>query len=170
MSSTYSVTESFTITHAKYLASKVAADLYHCFRFYGQPSEDWIRRYEEELAVMLAGKYVQSYEFGFKLNEKRVLTWQYNVNSSGDLVGGKDDRSGGIYSRATISGASDYNIMSCTQAWWNLTEAEREAVSAKHAIRRSNGSLPGDGTGYWQTDRTYSSSGVAIERRTFRPQ
>lgn len=169
MSSSYSATESFTITHARHLASRVAGDLYQCHRFYGRPAEDEVQKYEQELVVMLVGKYVEAYEFGFKLNEKRVLCWQYSVNSVGDLVGGKDDRSGGIYSRATIAGATYYNFMSYTQAWFNLSESDRNEVRALHSIERTTGTLPGDGTGYWVADRTYSRSGVAIERRTFRP-
>lgn len=143
--------------------------MYQCHRFYGKPDEDMIPRYEAELAVMLLGKYVSTYEFGFKVNEQRVLAWQYNVNAYGDLAGGRDDRSGGISPRATIASATPFNFMSYSQAWWDLTEAGRDAVRAKHSIVRSTGTLPGDGTGYWVTDRTYSSSGIAVERRTFRP-
>jgi hypothetical protein len=118
---------------------------------------------------MLVGKYVKEYEFGFKRNGLRVLCWQYKVNSSGDLVGGKDDRSGGIYSRAEVADATFYNSMSYTDAWFNLSEPDKDEVRAQHSIERTTGTLPGDGTGYWVTDRTYSSSGVAFERKTFRP-
>jgi hypothetical protein len=169
MTSSYSISETFTLTHAKHLASKVVSDLYQCRNFYGEPSEAQISKYQDELIVMLAGGYVREYEFGFKKNDLRIVSWQYRVNASGDLVGGADDRSGGIYARADTSGATHFNFMSYSQAWFDLTSGEQNNVKAKHPVSRGTGHLPSDGTGYWQTDRTYSSAGVAIERKTFRP-
>ncbi len=169
MTSSYSISETFTLTHAKHLASKVASDMYQCHKFYGQPSEAQISKYQDELIVMLAGGYVDEYEFGFKKNDQRIVSWQYRVNASGDLVGGNDDRSGGIYARADIGGAVYFNFMSYSRAWFDLTSADKSSVKAKHPISRGTGKLPSDGSGYWHVDRTYSSAGVAIERKTFRP-
>ncbi|EAR25266.1 hypothetical protein A20C1_01721 [marine actinobacterium PHSC20C1] len=169
MTGSYSVSQTFTLTHAKHLASKVVSDLYQCRNFYGEPSEAQIARYQEELIVMLAGGYVKEYEFGFKKRDQRIVSWQYRVNASGDLVGGADDRSGGIYARADISGATHFNFMSYSQAWFDLSSDETDTVKSKHPVDRNTGDLPSDGNGYWHTDRTYSSAGVAIERKTFRP-
>ena len=49
--STYSYTQSttFTVTHAKHLASKIAADLNACSRLYNQPSLATVDDYTEEL-------------------------------------------------------------------------------------------------------------------------
>ncbi|WP_375406800.1 hypothetical protein [uncultured Amnibacterium sp.] len=169
MTGSYSVSQTFTLTHAKHLASKVVSDLYQCCKFYGEPSESQIEKYQEELIVMLAGGYVKEYEFGFKKSGNRILSWQYRVSPSGDLVGGADNRSGGIYARADVSGATHFNFMSYSQAWFDLNAAGKGAVNAKHPIERSVGELPNDGNGYWATDRTYGSGGIAIERKTFRP-
>ena len=43
MTGTFTRSNSFTITHARYLASKIAADMHLCAVFYGQPSEAAIR-------------------------------------------------------------------------------------------------------------------------------
>ncbi|MDF9278432.1 hypothetical protein P4U43_11595 [Arthrobacter sp. EH-1B-1] len=169
MTSSYSISETFTLTHAKHLASKVVSDLYQCHNFYGEPSEMQIAKYQDELIVMLAGGYVNEYEFGFKKNDQRIVSWQYRVNGSGDLVGGIDNRSGGLYARADTSGATVFNFMSYSQAWFSLSSSEQINVKSKHPVDRSAGDLPSDGLGYWHTDRTYSSAGVAIERKTFRP-
>lgn len=169
MTGSYSVSGTFSLTHAKYLASKVVSDLYQCRNFYGEPSEAQISDYQDELIVMLAGGYLKEYEFGFKKNDQRIVSWQYRVNASGDLVGGNDDRSGGIYARADIRGATHFNFMSYSQAWFDLSSNEQSNVKSKHPIDRGTGYLPSDGAGYWHTDRTYSSAGVAIERKTFRP-
>lgn len=168
MTSSYSTSESFTLTHAKYLASKVVSDLYQCSRLYGQPSKAAVSNYEGELVVMLSAGYVEDYEFGFKKSDERIVSWRYSVSSGGDLVGG-DDRSGGLYARASVVGATYFNFMSYSGAWFALTEAQRTAVKSKHSVNRTTGSLPSDGAGTWQIDRSYSSAGVAIERKTFRP-
>ena len=169
--STITATQTFTRTHAKYLASKVVTDLYQCARLYGKPPTDDIADYEAELVELLVGGYVAEYEFGFKKNGKRVVTWQYRVNASGDLVGGGvDDRAGGVYARARAADATYFNFLSYSQKWWNLTPGERKAIKDRLPIRRSSGALPADGNGHWVSDRTYSNGGVAVPRRTFRPR
>ncbi len=90
MTTTYSTTDSFTLTNAKKLAAKVVADMHQCRRFYGGPSEASIAAYNDELVVMLAGQYVTSYEFGYQTSdEKRVVSWLYHVSVAGDLEGGR---------------------------------------------------------------------------------
>lgn len=169
--STITATQTFTRTHAKYLASKVVADLYQCARLYGKPRTDEIADYEEELVVLLVGGYVAEYEFGFKRKGKRVVTWQYRVNAHGDLVGGgADDRAGGVYARAKLDDAVYFNFLSYSDKWWNLTPAARRAIKDRLPIQRSSGTLPADGDGHWVSDRTYSNGGVAVSRRTFRPR
>ena len=63
---TTSTTASFTMTHAKYLSSKVAADLKRMQRFYGSPSDAWIADYEAELASLLKHGYLASVTYGYK--------------------------------------------------------------------------------------------------------
>ncbi|WP_425005587.1 hypothetical protein [Mycolicibacterium sp. S3B2] len=169
MTGSYSVSQTFSLTHAKHLASKVVSDLYQCRNFYDAPSEADVAEYHEELIVMLSGGYIQAYEFGFEKNDQRIVSWQYQVNASGDLIGGVDDRSGGIFATADTTGATYFNFMSYSQAWFDLSSSDRGTVKSKHQVDRTSGYLPSDGSGYWHTDRTYSSAGVAIERRTFRP-
>lgn len=169
MSTSYTVSESFTVTHAKHLASKVISDMYQCQRFYRAPSAEQLEEYHGELIAMLAGGYIDEYEFGFKRNDQRIVSWQYRAGSNGDLSGGSDDRSGGVYARADITGAGYFNFMSYTSAWHALTPAQQDLVRAKHSIRRVHGTQPEDGSGVWATDRTYSNGGVAVTRRSFRP-
>ena len=47
MTSSYSTSDTFTRTHAVYLASKVAADLKQMQLFYGKPSDGNIEAYIE---------------------------------------------------------------------------------------------------------------------------
>jgi hypothetical protein len=75
---TYSYTttlaETFTRTIARYVASKVVADLRRMHSYYGQPSLGLIEDYYEELTELLAGDYVQSVEYGFKRGDRRVVS------------------------------------------------------------------------------------------------
>ena len=166
---TTSASQSFTRTHAKYLASKVVADLYQCSRLYGCPSNHDIPDYETELVVLLVHGYVSTYEFGFKKDGQRIVSWRYTVNSAGDLVGGSDHRPGGVYARADIASASYYNHMSYTGSWDTLTTEAQVKVKASLPFSRTNGSLPADGNGYWVADRNYSNGGTSVARETFRP-
>lgn len=168
--STLSATQTFTRTHAKHLASKVVTDLYQCARLYGSPATDDIDDYEEELVELLVGGHVSNYEFGFKKNGKRVVSWQYTVNAAGDLVGGSaDDGAGGVYARAKVADATYFNFLSYSQEWWNLTQAQKNTIKAKLPVHRSPGTLPSDGNGYWVSDRTYTNGGTSVSRKTFRP-
>ena len=66
MSNTFTTTETFTVTHARHLASKVATDLKRIQRFYGEPSDKWINDYEDELVTLLKGGYVETVTYGFQ--------------------------------------------------------------------------------------------------------
>jgi hypothetical protein len=165
----YSQTQTFTRTEARYLASKVVADLHQCARLYGQPSITSIPDYETELVERLVKGYVSLYEFGFRKDGKRVVSWQYEVRE-GDLVGGStDDRPGGVYARADVSGAFYYNHMTYTSNWTALSDDEKAAFLETLPFTRGYGRLPDDGSGYWVTDKSYTRGGVEVTRRTFRP-
>ena len=123
VSYSYTTTDSFTLSNAKKLAAKVTADMHQCHRLYGDPTEADLAAYNEELVVMLAGEYVTSYEFGYQKGESRIVSWYYTVTAAGDLEGG---RSGGLYAKADISGASWFNFMTTNHSWAGLTEAGRQ--------------------------------------------
>lgn len=168
MNYSISSTQTFSATNAKHLASRVASDLYQCSRLHGMPSESHIADLQEELAVMLTGGYVAKYEFGFERDGRRVLTWLYTVDSSGNFIGGNDDRSGGIHAQTDVSDADYFNFMTYSSKWTALESDRRARVSSQHSINRGTGIPPADGTaGRWHIDRTYTSGGVRIDRRSF---
>jgi hypothetical protein len=163
----YSTNDTFTIAHARKLAGKVSADMDQCRLFYGEPSTSNIEAYRDELIVMLAGRFVDRYEFGYKTaDDRRVVSWRYRVTSSGDLEGG---RSGGLHASADIANAVMFNYLWTNTAWWELTEAARDRVRADHEVRRSAGDPPSDGSGHWVQDRSYGAGGVVLQREEFRP-
>jgi HORMA domain-containing protein len=163
---TTSTSETFTITHARHLVSKIAADLRLSSNYYGTPTESMILDYIEELVVLLKDGYVSTYEFGFKTNDTRIVSCKYEVFNDGSIT--TDDRAGKIYSCADISGASFYSFLDYSSAWFALTPEKRGEIEASYKIQRTTGNAPGDGNGYWTNDKTYSSGGTALRRGTFR--
>ncbi len=73
-SHTKTSTSSFTITHARYLSSKVAADMHLCALYYGKPSEDKIRDYAEEVAQYLNEGYLSELSL-FTASRVHKLRW-----------------------------------------------------------------------------------------------
>jgi hypothetical protein len=167
MTSTFTTTATFTRTHAKHLAAKVVSDLYQCSLLYDSPGASSLTDYEAELVELLAGEYVADYEFGFKKDGQRILSWRYTIGPDGGLHG--DSNAGSLYARADISGATYYNFLTFSAKWSGLAAATREAVNEALPFRRGDGSLPGDGAGYWQTDHGYTAGGTLVARKTFRP-
>jgi hypothetical protein len=167
MSYSYTTTDTFTKSHARRLAAKVAADMHQCQLRYGHPTDSDIENYQQELAVLLLGGYVKSYEFGYKTTEgRRVLSWFYTPGPAGDLEGG---RSGGLYMLADVSNAKSFNFLSYSSEWDALSTEEQDKIEASHPINRTTGSAPEDGDGYWDSSRLYVSGDVAVTRKEFRP-
>jgi hypothetical protein len=162
----FTTTTTFTRTNARYLASKIAADLRQLRGFYRRPSEETIEDLYEELTEMLSGGYVATFEAGFRKNDRRVVTVSYTVTARGSS---DDERAGGIYARADVSGASWFTFMSYSLPWWQLTDNQRQRIRDSVPIDRTPGSEPTDGDGYWEAGRSYESGGTSASRRGFRP-
>lgn len=164
---TRTASESFTLTHAKYLASKVTADMLRCQQNYGRPVQSHINDYGTELALLLRDGYVEIYEFGFSQDDQRLLSWRYEVDGTG--INSTDDRPGRIVSGVDITNATWFNQLTFSSAWIALHQTERDRIRSVLPIQRVTKDGPKDGRGYWTNDLNYSASGVSLGRRTFRP-
>jgi len=164
MTTTYTTTSTFTRTHARYLASKIAADLFQMKLFYGRPNDKQIETYVEEVVVLLLGGHLESVSYGFKRGEKWVVALNYSVRTGGILM--NDDRSGRIVSGIDISGASWYSFLRYSQAFLRLAREEQEKVEALLPFKRSEGEEP-KVVGAWVSDKSYASGGVSLQRGTF---
>ncbi len=164
---TRTASESFTLTHAKYLASKVTADMVRCQQNYGRPGQSDINNYGTELALLLRDGYVAAYEFGFAQDDQRILSWRYVVDGSG--LCSTDDRPGRIVSGVAVASASYFNQLTFSGTWYALPQAERDRICTGLPIQRVTKEGPKDGRGYWASDLNYSASGISLGRSTFRP-
>lgn len=169
MSYSYSYTESstFTVTHARYMATKVATDLKRMQRFYGHPSDTRITQFEAEATELMKAGYLGALTFGFQRNGNWIEpTLRYTAR---DLAGASasDDDPGRIRPGADVSGAVFKSYLTHSAAWNQLTLAQQEAFEATLPFSRNGTPEPGI-TGYLATDRTYSSGGRALDRATVR--
>lgn len=169
MSSSFTVSDStsFTVTHARHMAAKVATDLKRMQRFYRAPSDRDIDRYEEEVVELLRRGFLSSVSYGFRRDGRWVEPMlQYTAR---DLLGGTaaDDSPGKIRPGKDTTGASFYSFLTYSSAWFALSDDERAAVKAVLPFSRTGASEPGF-NGYLEQDRTYSRGGRALDRRSLR--
>lgn len=158
------ITHTQTATHARHIASKVAADLKRIQRIYqvGRPTDSEIDDYQEEIALLLDKGYLDTVTYGFKRGERWVFALRYRA-MGGSLHGGSDDP-GGIGHRADVSGASFYSFLSYSRSWSNLSLAERESFKAKLPLRRVGRDEPGIENGHWIESRKYLSGELGVQR------
>jgi hypothetical protein len=167
--SSFTITETttFTLTHAKYMAAKVATDLKRMQRFYGYPSDSSIADYEAEVTELLKGGYLGTLTLGFKRNGQWIEpTLRYTAR---DLAGSaaNDDDPGRIKPGANITGASFHNFVTYSPAWNTLSAQEQDAFKRRMPFYRTGASEPGL-NGYLVDDLTYSSGGRALNRASLR--
>jgi len=169
MSSSFTTSEStsFTVTHARKLAAKVATDLRRMQRFYGQPSLSDIVDYEEEATQLLKAGYLKEVSYGFKKDGDWIEpTVKYTARTLGSLSANDDDP-GRVRPGKDISGASFHSFLSYTAAWYKLDKSERDAFKSNLPHQRTSGTEPSV-NGYFHGDKTYSSGGRALDRSSVR--
>jgi hypothetical protein len=167
MSTSYSITEtaSFTITHARYIASKVATDLKRFQRFYGAPSDERIDQYEIELALLLKHDAVETVVYGFQRGGKWTeASVSYRALPGGNLSA--DDDPGKIRPWLDVEGATFSSFL--TYQSGALGPGELEAIESECGFQRSNGSVPPLEAGYWADDLNYVAEGRGLGRAVVR--
>ena len=164
---TVSYSRTFTVTHARHLAAKVATDLKRMQRFYGRPSDRRINDYEAEVIELLKAGYLATVKYGFQRSGCWVPpTLLYTAH---DLAAGAatDQDPGRVSPGADVRGAHFYSYLTYSQAWWQASPSEREAVEKRLPFRRESADEPGL-NGQFVADRYYSSGGRALNRSSLR--
>lgn len=166
MTTTYtrSSTSSFTITHARYLASKLAADLRQMQLFYGKPSDSQIDSYITEVVILLLAGCLASVSYGFKRDRQWVLVLKYDARSGGILL--PDDRAGRVMPGKNVYGASWYSFLTYSSKFDYLSQEERKRLESQLPFRRSGGVEP-TVSGAWISDKSYSSGTVSLQRNFY---
>lgn len=167
--SSFTISDSitFTVTHARHLASKVSADLKRMQRFYGEPSDFSIAQYEEELIELLKAGYLGTLTVGYKKNGTWIEpTLRYTARELGDMQSAEDDP-GKIRPGANITGATFYSYLTYSSKWDGLSWEAKDAFKKRMPYYRGGAGEPGV-SGYLESDRTYSSGGRALNRSSVR--
>lgn len=167
MSTSFTRSTTFNRSHARGVATKMAADLHRMQRLYGWPTETTIANLVEEVTELLASDLLESVEVGFERSGQRVVSLRYTARRDGTLSG--DDNAGGLPRGVDISGCDRINYMRFNSSWHALSAVEQAAVEAKLPYVRTEEPEPVDGSGYWHQDRVYSTNGSGTVRTTFRP-
>lgn len=162
---TFTTTTTFTRTHAREIASRVATDLRLMHRYYdGRPSLEAIDDYETEFVELLVAGYLYRSEYGFKRNGSRIVSVRYTVRPGSE----EPDRAGSVPATTDVSGAAFFSFLEYSSAFENLSSEEKKVVKGTLPFQRTFGSAPGNGSGYWSTDKTYGAGGVVASRETFK--
>jgi hypothetical protein len=168
-SSSFSISEStsFTITHARHMAAKVATDLKRMQRLYGSPNDVDIANYETEVVELLKAGYLGTVTYGFKRDDKWITpTLRYTAS---DLAGmaANDDDPGRVPAGADISNAKFYSYLTYSAKWDQLSSDRRTVFKQSLPYFRSGAAEPGV-NGYFSSDRVYSAGGQSLNRGSVR--
>lgn len=167
--SSYTVTETttFTVTHARHMAAKVAADLKRMQRLYGKPDDPDIANYEAEVVELLKAGYLGTVSYGYRRDGNFIEpTLRYTAR---DLAGSaaNDDDPGKVLPGANIVGATFCSYLTYSSAWNALSSTKQQAFKGALPFQRNGANEPGI-DGYLVEDRTYAAGGQAIGRSTVR--
>lgn len=160
-------TKTFTLTHAKHLAAKVAADLKRLQRLYGHITDERIVEFEGEAIELLRQGYLGTVTYGFQRNDEWIEpTLRYTAS---DLAyGGTDDDPGRVRPGLDISGAKFYSYLTYSSAWDALSAEQRATVKANLPLQRVSGTESPVSNGYFADDKTYSSGSRSLGRASVR--
>lgn len=164
---TVSQTNTFTVTHARQMAAKVAADLKRMQRLYGQPSDADITAYETEVVEFLKAGHLGTVTYGFKRDGQWIEpTLRYSAK---DLAGaeGYGDDPGKVRPGKNVSGATFYSYLTYSSTWSSLSEAQQETFNKSLPFQRGGASEP-PVNGYLAPDLTYTAGGKALDRSSVR--
>lgn len=169
-STTLTATRTFTITDAKYLASRISTDLNQIRLYYGDAggylTDQKIQDLAVEAAVLLKFGLLDTVKYGFQRDGNWVFAVRYAVNSLNQLELA-DDSPGGIYSQANVSGASWHSYLTKKHNS-DVSAEERAAIIADLPIQRTDGNEPSSAGGQWDNDKTYYRNGTGMQRGQFR--
>lgn len=166
-SHTLSESRSFTITHARQLASKVAADLMRMHRLYGAPSIERVNQFEQELVAFLHHGYLDTVTYGFKRDGEWIEPSVRYVASE-ITTQGLDDDPGRVKPGHNVAGASFSSYLTYSSSWDRLTATEKSSFESALPLQRTGAPEPGVANGFFQNDKTYSAGGISLGRSSIR--
>ncbi len=167
MSSSFTITEtsSFTVSHAKHIAAKVATDLKRIQRFYDRPSDLDIDRFEREIVELLRRGFLSKVTYGFQDNGNWVEPTL--VYTARDMALSQNDDPGRVRPGRDVSDLPFCSFLEYSSDWFQLSDAEQSEFKKGLPLERRTGSSPGI-SGYLENDLGYTSGGKSLSRASVR--
>ena len=164
--SAYTRTQTVTITHARYVAAKIAADLSRLRRLVGTntPTDENIRKFEKEAIMLLRDEYLDEVTYGFQKNRIWVLAIKYKAQYGRDgscFI--KDNDPGGIQPNTQVVGSYFKSFLTYSNKWRQLSAEKKQSYKNKLPIKRVRGTEPGGDWGEY--DKDYASGNIGVKRK-----
>jgi len=154
-----------TITDAKYVTSKLGADLLNLHARYGRPDRDKIADFILEAALYLKAGYLSTVDYGFKDGDRWMLRLRYRAVSGGQL---RDAAPGALPNVGDIDGYPFYSYLISNDAFDALTAAQRRAFKDTLPIQRGSAAEPSTSAGIIDGNSEYARNGTGLTREVFR--
>lgn len=164
MTSSFTTSSTFTITDARYVASKMGADLRGLYARYGKPAADEIENYIEEAALSLKAGYLRTVDYGFKQGDEWVLRLRYTAVSGGQL---SDASPGRLPAASEIAGCSFYSYLVWNDTFTRLPLTEQDAFADTLPVTRTPAVAPAVGSGRYGAAAEYSRHGAGLSRDVY---
>ena len=154
----------FTITDARVVASKLGADLRNLNTRYGRPDLTVIPDYVEETAQYLKAAFLDTVDFGFKDGDSWVLRLRYRATAGGYL---EDSVPGSLPGEMTVAGCPFHSFLITSAAYALATQAQRDALQAVLPFPRTAGVEPTANHGSTGYATSYSRNGIGLGREVY---
>ena len=166
MTSTGTLTASFTITEARYVGAKIGADLRMINSLYGRPTLTDIDDYTEEVALLLRDGYLGTVDYGFKDTSSNAwkLRLRYTATTGGQLI---DSRPGSLPATASVAGYGWSSFLTYSLKFQLLTTAQQAAVKDRLPISRVGTAEPTTGAGSIRSGHGYGRNGFGVNRDVY---
>lgn len=161
-----SVSDSFTITDARYVGGRVGADLRLLHNLYGEPAVDSIEKFAEEVAILLDRGFLDTVDYGFR--DTGTNAWKfrlrYKATAGGQLT---DSRPGSFPDPVDLTGYSFHSFLTYSSAFGLLTSSEQAEVKKDLPISRTTGTAPSALAGTTTTGHGYARNGAGVSRDVY---
>ncbi|MEE1762935.1 HORMA-1 domain-containing protein [Streptomyces sp. SP18BB07] len=161
-----SASGSFTITDARYVGGRVAADLRLLYNLYGEPSHERIEKFAEEVALLLRDGYLDTVDYGFR--DTATNAWKfrlrYKATAGGQLI---DSRPGSFPDPVDLTGYTFHSFLTYSSSFALLTSSQQSKVKEDLPISRTTGTAPSALAGTNTTGHGYARNGTGVSRDVY---
>lgn len=164
MSSSFTLTASFTITDARYVGAKIGADLRLLHAYFGRPALADIDDYAEEVALLLRDGHLGTVDYGFKDGDAWTLRLRYTATAGGHLA---DNRPGSLPPAAQVAGSAFYSYLTYSRKFDDLPADRRAAIKASLPVSRIGAAEPTAGAGSTAYGHGYGRNGAGVSRDVY---